>query len=458
MKIEKAIDEFGKISKLLLEKERNEPVLKYHGVEAYKKLVDLSLQEKSCTEDEFFHLLKEITLLTPRTNSKAFFNQLFAGRSAPSLSAELLVAVLNTTMHTYKVAGIQVLIEKEITHQFLKKVGYPNGEGTMNPGGSLSNMVSMIIARNEKDESILKEGYGNNKMIIYTSVESHYSVIKNASMLGLGRNNVRKIDSDSVGCMNATHLEAEIKQDLSQGNIPFYINATAGTTVFGAFDPFEKISSIAQKYNLWFHIDGALGGAALMSDQHRHLLKGSEYSDSFTWNAHKMMNVPILASFLLVKKKGLLRKHLSEKADYLFQGEEEDLDLGNSSIQCGRRVDAFKVWAAWKYYGVSGIKNRIDHLFELAKYAATCIKKEPLFKLFREPVSVTVCFTVEGVATEKICEQLHKEGLIMVGYSKNKETTFVRMACINADIQKEDIDYFFEQVKIVVKQLKASAQ
>lgn len=454
MKIEKAIDEFANISKILLEEEKKEPVLKYHSVEDYKKLIDLSLKDDGCTEDEFFGLLKDISLLTPRTSSTAFFNQLFAGRSAPSLSAELLSSVLNATMHTYKVSGIQVLIEKEMTGELLKKVGYSNGEGIMNPGGSLSNMVSLLIARNEKDETILKEGIGRRGLIVYTSVEGHYSIRKNAGILGIGKNNVRKIKSDFRGRMDVDDLESEIQKDLAAGNLPFYINATAGTTVLGAFDQLDKISSIAKKYGLWLHVDGALGGSALMSEQHKELLKGAALSDSFTWNAHKMMNVPISASFLLVQKKGLLGKHLSEKADYLFQDEEADLDLGNISIQCGRKVDAFKVWAAWKYYGISGIANRIDHVFSLAKYAASCVEKEPLFTLFRSPESVNVCFTIEGFKPEDICAYLHREGKIMVGYSQAKGTTFIRMACLNADLQTKDVDNFFAQIKNAVEELR----
>lgn len=446
MNLENAIQGFANIAKTVLETETKAPVLTYHSPEEYHKKLDLRLTEQGCTEASFFQLLEQIALLTPRTNSSAFFNQLFAGRTAPSLSAELLTSVLNTTMHTYKVAGVQVLIEKVIVQAFLEAVGYENGEGIMNPGGSMSNMVSMLIARNEKDAAVLKEGLGRQKMIVYTSVESHYSIRKNAGILGIGKDNVRKIESNHIGAMDVAKLEAAIQADLAAGDQPFYINATAGTTVLGAFDPFEDIATIAKKYQLWFHIDGALGGSALLSKQHQHLLQGSPLSDSFTWNAHKMMNLPVSASFLLLKQKGLLQKHLSEKADYLFQEEEEQLDLGNMSIQCGRRVDALKVWAAWKYYGKTGLEQRIDHLFDLAQYAAARIERAPLLALFRQPESVNVCFTVAGVAPEELCAYLHQEGMAMVGYSKAKGTTFVRMACLNTDLSFGDVDGFFDRV------------
>lgn len=445
----KAINEATKIARLLLNEESENPVLKHQNKADYQALVDLSLTAYGCDEASFFEALKEIVLLTPRTNSNSFFNQLFAGRSAPALSAEILTSILNTTMHTYKVAGIQVLIEQEVVGKMLAKIGYKNGEATMNPGGSMSNMVSMMVARNEKVATIAQSGFSGEKLIVYTSEEGHYSIRKNAQILGIGKENVRFVETDYDGRMDVNNLEYQVKEDLSKGFIPFYINATAGTTVFGVFDPFKEIAAIAKEYGLWLHIDGALGGSALMSAEHKHLLEGVELSDSFTWNAHKMMNVPISAAFLFLNKKGLLSKHLSEKADYLFQGEQEDLDLGNSSIQCGRRVDAFKVWAVWKYYGASGIEQRINHLFDLAQYAAACIEKEPSFKLFRTPESVNVCFTIEGVSAEAVCKKMHEEGLAMVGYSKSKGATFVRISFINANLQYEDVDNFFEQVKKV---------
>lgn len=453
MDIKKAITEAARIAEVLINEELENPVLKYHSKEEYQALVDLSLTKKGCSESVFFELLEKISLLTPRTNSRAFFNQLFAGRSAPSLSAELLTTVLNTTMHTYKVAGIQVLVEKEIVQQMLRKVGYQNGEGTMNPGGSLSNMMSMMIARNEQVENIEKEGVLGRKMIVYTSVEGHYSIKKNANVLGLGKGNVRLIASDFRGQMDVYELERQVKKDIENGALPFYINATAGTTVLGAFDPILPIAELAKKYGLWLHVDGSLGASLLMSRKREIFLEGIELADSVTWNAHKMMNVPLSASFLLIKEKKLLQKHLSETANYLFQKEDVALDLGNSSVQCGRRVDALKVWAAWKYFGMDGMEQRINHLLDLAEYAAECIEKDALLQLFRSPESVNVCFTITGVRSEDLCAYLHQEGMAMVGYSTTKGTTFVRMACLNADLRFEDIDYFFEQVKQAAKAL-----
>lgn len=455
MDIKKAIEEAARIAAVYIDREQSEPVLPRHSLEEYASKINVSLGKNGCKDSEFFNTLQEVALLTPKTGSPLFFNQLFAGKAAPSLCADMLVPVMNTAMHTFKVSGIQVLIENEITTQLLQKVGYKNGEGIINPGGSMSNMVSMLIARNEKLPTIGAQGLGGQRLIAYTSEKGHYSVQKNAAILGIGRDNVRPVKTDSRGRMESAHLQELIERDLVNGFLPFYVNATAGTTVFGTFDPFEEISAIAKEYDLWFHIDGALGGSALLSERHRHLVKGSSLSDSFTWNAHKMLNVPMTASFLLMKEKGILRKHLDEDAHYLFQNRGDDNDLGQKSIQCGRRVDALKVWAAWKYYGEKGLEKRINHLFDLVRHAREIILSDPAFTLYCEPESVNVCFNVMDIDAPELCSYLHEKSMAMVGYSGRGGHTFVRMACINADLSFDDIDSFFDHVKKAALELSA---
>lgn len=149
--------------------------------------------------------------------------------------------------------------------------------------------------------------------------------------------------------MDTQALERMIQEDIQAGYTPFFVNATAGTTVLGAYDPLEEIAEIAKKYGLRMHVDAALGGGALLSSKHKHLLKGIEKSDSVSWNPHKMMNVPLLAAILLVKDPSVFKRNLGEDADYLFQMDDEELNPGNKTLQCGRRNDALKVRAALKY-------------------------------------------------------------------------------------------------------------
>jgi glutamate/tyrosine decarboxylase-like PLP-dependent enzyme len=122
--------------------------------------------------------LEKIALHSPKTNSKGFFNLLVGGEVLPAVMAEMLTAVLNNTMHTYKSAGIHILIEQEVIKFLLQKVGYTNGDGIFAPGGSLTNLIALVLARNEKYSCIKKSGIRGKKLVGYTSDQAHYSTEK----------------------------------------------------------------------------------------------------------------------------------------------------------------------------------------------------------------------------------------------------------------------------------------
>lgn len=399
--------------------------------------------------DQLFDEMEKIALNSPKTNSKWFFNLLVGGEIVPAVMAEMMTAVLNNTMHTYKSAGIHILIEQEVINFLLKKVGYKKGDGIFAPGWSLTNMIALVLARNAKISSIKKSGIAGKKLVGYTSDQAHYSTEKFISVTGLGKEAIRILPTDTKGKMNIKKLEETIISDLHHGYIPFFVNATGWTTVLGAFDPIEKIAKIAKKYKLRLHTDAALGWWGLLSKKHKHLLAWIEHSDSVSRSLHKMMNVPLLAAVLLTKNPNILYENFHENADYLFQMDEKELNPGNKSIQCGRRNDAFKVWTALKYLGENGYEKRINQEFDNAKYATAIIKKDKEFSLVLEPECINVCFQVKGKPASKICEALDKQGLIKVSYGKWKWEEFIRLMTVNADMTKKDIDNFFKQVKSV---------
>lgn len=425
------------------------PVLKYTSPETLKKTVNLTIWQKWVKIDTLFKEIETIALNSPKTNSKWFFNLLVGWEILPAVMSEMLTAVLNNTMHTYKSAGIHILIEQEVMNFLLKKVGYKNGDGIFGPWWSLTNMIAIVLARNEKYASIKKSGIRGKKLVGYTSDQAHYSTEKFISVTWLGKDAIRIIPTDNKGKMNIQVLEQHIKSDLQNGYIPFFATATGWTTVLWAFDPIEKIAKIAKKYKLRLHVDAALGGWALLSKKHKHLLKGIEQSDSVSRSLHKMMNIPLLAAVILVKKPDILYKNFNENADYLFQMDEKELNPGNKSIQCGRRNDALKVRTALKYLGEEGYEQRINNEFANTKYAVSVINKDKDLDLILNPECINVCFQIKNKAASKVCEALDKQWLIKVSYGKWKWEEFIRMMCVNADMTKKDIDNFFTQVKNV---------
>lgn len=450
-------DELEKILELavkLFEDEELNPALLPKDPQEVLESLELSIPDEGRTPGELYSLVETAVMMTPRTCTRKFFNQLFGGRLFPAVAAEMIVSTLNNSMYTYKVAGVQILIEKEIIRTFCDYVGFENGDGIFSPGGSISNLVAMIVARNEADERIRDEGLDGRKYTLYTSDQGHYSILKNANFIGVGRKNVREIESDGLGRMRPECLRDAVKRDLADGAVPFFVNATSGTTVLGAFDPLDRIEEVAREFGLWFHVDAAFGGSLLLNPETRHKLQGCEKADSLIWNAHKMMGVPLSASVTLMSRPGLLHKHFNQQADYLFQSDADFINPGKKSIQCGRRNDAFKVWVAFQYFGRSGYSMRIQKVLDLARFAGEVIRQDPDLELFMEPESVNVCFRVKGKSSRQICELLDKKGLAKVGFGDFKGQSFIRLVCVDARMSENDIQAFFEDVKSVASEIE----
>jgi glutamate/tyrosine decarboxylase-like PLP-dependent enzyme len=435
---------FNDLTLALLADENENPVSKMIDPEDLYESLDFELNDEPSLEEDFKKNLKKLILSTPKTASKKFFNQLFGGRSSKAYLGELLAVMLNNSMYTYKVAGPQVGIEKTIIKKVADLIDFgDDADGTFAPGGSMSIFMAMIMARNAFNLDITKEGV-SRKMTLYTSEESHYSVSKNASFIGVGRDNIRYIKADDQGRMLVSDLEEQVKKDIEKGYAPFYINATASTTVLGAFDPIEEISKIAKKYKIWLHVDGAFGGSVIFSKKYKHLIKGVEEADSFSFNPHKLLGTPLATSIIIAKRQKHLYDSFANEASYLYQTDGDELNMGKISIQCGRRNDALKFWTLWKSVGTSGLEKIVDNHFYLADKTRAYVSNNPNYTLYSFDDSVCVCFNYKGIPAEKICNELYESNEMMVGYGKFKEDVFIRMVFVNPESTDAELDNFFK--------------
>ncbi len=442
---------FKELVEILINEEKQHPVADRIASDQLYNTIDLSLNKSAMLDDAFKSVLKEVIVSTPKTATNLFFNQLFGGRQGKAVLGDLLAVMLNNSMYTYKVAGPQVGIEQEIIRQSCNLIGYGSkSNGTFPTGGSMSNYMALVMGRDAMDTNFRAAGM-SKPMTIYTSKESHYSNAKNASFAGIGRNNIRYINADEAGRMIPSLLEEQIKKDIEDGFLPAYVNATAGTTVLGAFDPIDKIADITEKYGLWLHVDGAYCGSVIFSEKYKHLVKGIERSDSFSYNAHKMIGTPLTCSIILVKDKRNLHDSFSNEADYLYQTDGDDFNLGKTSFQCGRRNDALKFWTLWKSIGTDGLEQIVDQQFDLANVALDYIRSNPDYNLYSHDDSISVCFNYKNIDPIKLCTALYEHQVTVVGFGAFEEDTFVRLVTINANNEKVDILNFFRVMEEFVE-------
>ena len=428
------------------------------------KEIDISIGQSSDFK-KIKTLVDEYLDNAVRTNSPQFYNQLFSGFSITAYIGEIISTITNNSMYTFEMSPVATLIEIELLKKMNALVGYKNGSGTFVPGGSNGNFLSMLAARHHRMPEVMCSGlFGVSPMTIFVSKDCHYSMFKSANQLGIGTNNIIKIDVDKSGRMIPEALDQEIQVSLDNGYIPFFVGATAGTTVRGCFDPIQEIAEVCKKYNVWLHVDASWGGSALLSTKHKYLLKGSEKADSLTWCQHKAMAQPLMCTVALFKNPDILAiLNDVEGTEYLFHNDnKKTLDLGKLSLQCGRRVDALKLWLTWKYYGDNGYEKNINHLFEMAKYSEQKLQNSKILIQVSDVEYLNICFQVkpDGLNLEDVSrftiavrEELLKEGKAMVNYAEIDGETCIRLITANYELNTEHIDKFFRDIENIADNL-----
>jgi len=411
-----------------------------------ERRLDLELTDPGRSLEQVVDELVHLASLTPRTTTHRFFNQLFAGRNEAAVLGEVLAALQNVSMYTWKAAGPQILVEQALLRHLAAKVGLEGSEGSFQAGGSLSNLVALHVARGEAFPAWRDEGPPAARPTLYASAECHYSVPKSAGLLGLGRQNLRRVEVDEAGRLRPDLLARAVTADREAGRSPFAVVATAGTTVRGAFDPLPEIADLCAEEGLWLHVDGAFGASLALSPRHRSRLEGVERADSLTWDLHKMMGVPLPCSVLLVRRPGRLRRELEEEATYLFQSDEDRVNPGLENLHCGRRNDALKLWAAWRRHGDAGMAGRVERLFELTAHVVARIEATPSLRLTEPPPCINVCFEVDGADSRAVCRRLDEEGTAKVGWGMVKGRAVIRLVCANPEADEADLDRLVDEI------------
>ncbi|KAK6299812.1 glutamate decarboxylase 2 [Coregonus clupeaformis] len=453
--------------------DRETKVIDFHYPNELLQRNNWELQDDPETLDDILISCRATLKYAIKTAHPRYFNQLSTGLDMVGLAADWLTSTANTNMFTYEVAPVFVLLEYVTLKKMREIIGWEDGrgDGIFSPGGAISNMYAMLLARFKMFPEVKEKGMSSvPRLAAFTSEHSHFSIKKGAAALGIGTESVICIKADESGKMIPADLERKILEAKQKGFVPFFVSATAGTTVYGAFDPLIAISDICKKYQVWFHVDGAWGGSLIMSRTHRWKLDGVERANSVTWNPHKMMAVPLQCSALLVREEGLMQNCNQMHACYLFQQDKHyDLsyDTGDKALQCGRHVDIFKLWLMWRAKGTIGFEAQIDKCLELSEYLYNKIKDREGYEMVfnGKPQHTNVCFWYlpPGVRyledKEEKKKRLHKVapvikarmmeyGTTMVSYQpQGDKVNFFRMVISNPAATFEDIDFLIEEIE-----------
>lgn len=296
----------------------------------------------------------------------------------------------------------------------------------------------------------------------------------------MGVENVVKVKTDEGGRMIPEELEKCILKAQSENKAPFFVNATSGSTVLGAYDDLDALADVCKIHSVWLHVDACWGGSAILSRNLKHLMKGSDKVDSIAWNPHKMVGAPLQTSPFIVRHKGMLHQTNSANATYLFQQDkfyDVSFDTGDKSVQCGRKVDAFKLWFMLKARGEDYMEDMVDNTFAQADYLTELVKSKPGFRLVpayetRQCTNVGFWYIpprlqgkeetdewwgeMEKIAP-KIKEQMIMEGSLMIGYQplpyKNLKNFFRMVIHGVPRPSKENMEFVVNEIERIGKDL-----
>ncbi|MCA2483415.1 MULTISPECIES: pyridoxal phosphate-dependent class III aminotransferase [Vibrio] len=383
----------------------------------------------------------------------------------PAIAAEAMIAALNQSMDSWDQASSATYVEQKVVNWLCDK--YELGEkadGIFTSGGTQSNQMGLMLARDWiadklSAHSIQKLGLPEyaDKLRIVCSKKSHFTVQKSASWMGLGEKAVMTVDANADGTMDVTKLDEVLHQAKAEGLIPFAIVGTAGTTDHGAIDDLDFIADIAAKHDMWMHVDGAYGGALILSSQ-KARLKGCERAHSISVDFHKLFYQTISCGALLVNDKSNF-KFLLHHADYLNREHDELPNLVDKSIATTKRFDALKVFMTMQSVGPKALGDMYDHLLEQTLEVADMIRDNKHFELLAEPSLSTVLFraTNESADLDELNKTLRLEaltrGIAVLGETIVDDKTALKFTILNPCLTTADFESLLSKINTLAAEL-----
>ncbi|MGX1929385.1 pyridoxal phosphate-dependent decarboxylase family protein [Flagellimonas sp. 2504JD4-2] len=387
---------------------------------------------------------------------------------AASLAA-MVNAFTNNVPAVYEMGPASATIEHFMINWMLKHVGWtpiPNrktditthGGGVFVNGGSIANLTALVIARSSAVPTIWETGHTPELALLLPS-ECHYSLTKAAGVVGFGKASIFFVEVDQNGAIKPDRLVQTLNKVKSAGKQPVALVANACSTSVGIYDPLDEIADFCEANKLWMHVDGAHGASALISNTHKHLLKGVARADSLLWDAHKLLQTPSLCAALLVKQhKNLYHGiHVGDNASYLFH---EKNQLGYDSLKwtlettkSGLGEKLFFVLAS---IGEKGLVDYIDSRYELTLKIHSYLNGLPDFECPVVPQSNILCFKYQGddQLQIEIRKQLLKKGDFYLTSTLFNGVRYLRLVFMSQQTAFSDIERLVASIRVIAKKEK----
>ena len=382
-------------------------------------------EEPAFVSDHMQHLLDKLVSQSVHTSSPNFIGHMTSALPYFILPLSKLMVGLNQNLVKIETSKAFTPMERQVLGMMHRLV-YQDDEpfyqqwmhsanhslGAFCSGGTVANLTALWVARNNllkpngNFKGVAREGlfnalkhYQYDGLAILVSARGHYSLKKSADILGIGQDSVIAIPTDENNKIDCKLLEAKCQQLASQNIRVLSIVGVAGTTETGNIDPLDKMADIAQRYQAHFHVDAAWGGATLLSNKYRPLLKGIELADSVTIDAHKQMYVPMGAGLVVFKNPASVAA-IEHHAEYILR--KGSKDLGSHTLEGSRPGMAMLVYSALHVISRPGYELLINNSIEKANYFAELITQHADFELVTKPELCLLTYRYNPACLQKV--------------------------------------------------------
>jgi L-2,4-diaminobutyrate decarboxylase len=365
----------------------------------------------------------------------------------------------------YELGPASVSIEYFLINWLLEKVGWSpaplnpqpvaeeiHGGGILTHGGSISNLTALIAARTQIAPKVWLEGNPGD-LALLAPAGAHYSISRAAGIMGLGHQAVYPLEVDERGIIVPDRLPAACARVEAGGKRVLALIANAGTTALGLYDPLQEIGAFCRERNVWFHVDGAHGGPALLTNKYRGLMRGVELADSFTMNMHKLMRVTAFCTALLVRDARTLDEAFTQEASYLFyEKEQPGFDFLHRTIECTKPVLGLKFFMVLAELGEAGLAEYIERQFDLTAQVYDYLQSLPDFECPVEPQSNILCFRVKGVREGHLAlrDRLLARGDYYVSSALLNGQRYLRLTLTNPATSLDEIKGLVHEIRELV--------
>jgi aromatic-L-amino-acid decarboxylase len=395
-------------------------------------------------------------------NFYAFFQ---CNSSGPAILGDLLSSGLGVQGMLWATSPACTELETHVLDWLVGMLGLPEKFRSTNTGGGVihdtasSASLCALLAGRERATSFASNERGcNGRLVAYTSSQAHSSIEKAAKIAGIGRQNLRLIETDATFAMRPEALAQQIEQDKRAGLLPCFVCATVGTTSSNAMDPLAQIGAICRQHGLWLHVDAAMSGTAALCPEFRHIHQGLELADSYCFNPHKWMFTNFDCDCFYVADRKALIQTLSVLPEYLKNqatGSGAVFDYRDWQIPLGRRFRALKLWFVIRHYGVEGLQFHIREHVRLAQQFAAWVQADERFELAAPAPLNLVCFRHRGgdAANQMLMDRLNRSGDLYLSHTKLHDKLTLRLSVGQTYTEARHVERAWETIRTVAATL-----